>query len=510
MTFPNPESYSSIPVYDLLLAASRGYVSVDLRLIRAIVDRGNDAIPDLLRFGMEERDDDRVDLEEDLIAMFRQLPTPEALPYLIECIRREPEEIPDDIIEAILPFREQALEPLLDLYAELDEEQGSDLGFLLAGLHVKDQRILDLLLDRLEYDAADGAFSLGLYGDPAALPALERILADVPQADAELRREIEFAINEIKGPRPEWDALTPKFDINEFYAAELPPPYELLEPGELIKMLEADSVEHRAAAAEGLRNANLDRNMTARVFGLARNDPDSTVRARCWEALADTEDAKEIHAAMKAVAADASRDVEERGGAIVGLCNATEDPKVATLIREFYGMPELRAKALESMWRSFDRQFGAFFPKHLDDPDDEIRRQAVWGTGYMGIGAEAPKLAKMFDDDEFRHDALFAYALCVPAEVTRGRVRGLLRKIDTLAGGLSSNEASVVQAALDQRLTMHGLDPVFSHENEEDEDEPEEQPKKGPQLVKTSQPEPGRNDPCPCGSGKKYKKCHGA
>ena len=22
--------------------------------------------------------------------------------------------------------------------------------------------------------------------------------------------------------------------------------------------------------------------------------------------------------------------------------------------------------------------------------------------------------------------------------------------------------------------------------------------------------EPGRNDPCPCGSGKKYKKCHGS
>jgi uncharacterized protein len=22
--------------------------------------------------------------------------------------------------------------------------------------------------------------------------------------------------------------------------------------------------------------------------------------------------------------------------------------------------------------------------------------------------------------------------------------------------------------------------------------------------------EPGRNDECPCGSGKKYKKCHGA
>jgi preprotein translocase subunit SecA len=25
-----------------------------------------------------------------------------------------------------------------------------------------------------------------------------------------------------------------------------------------------------------------------------------------------------------------------------------------------------------------------------------------------------------------------------------------------------------------------------------------------------SEPKVGRNDPCPCGSGKKYKKCHGA
>ncbi|RME31022.1 MAG: hypothetical protein D6800_01205, partial [Candidatus Zixiibacteriota bacterium] len=29
-------------------------------------------------------------------------------------------------------------------------------------------------------------------------------------------------------------------------------------------------------------------------------------------------------------------------------------------------------------------------------------------------------------------------------------------------------------------------------------------------TVKRNQPKVGRNDPCPCGSGKKYKKCHGA
>ena len=29
------------------------------------------------------------------------------------------------------------------------------------------------------------------------------------------------------------------------------------------------------------------------------------------------------------------------------------------------------------------------------------------------------------------------------------------------------------------------------------------------QTYKREQPKVGRNDPCPCGSGKKYKQCHG-
>ncbi len=31
-----------------------------------------------------------------------------------------------------------------------------------------------------------------------------------------------------------------------------------------------------------------------------------------------------------------------------------------------------------------------------------------------------------------------------------------------------------------------------------------------PQTVKRDEKKVGRNDPCPCGSGKKYKKCHGS
>jgi preprotein translocase subunit SecA len=40
--------------------------------------------------------------------------------------------------------------------------------------------------------------------------------------------------------------------------------------------------------------------------------------------------------------------------------------------------------------------------------------------------------------------------------------------------------------------------------------ESEAKPKPQQQTVVRAVPKVGRNDPCPCGSGKKYKKCHGA
>ena len=77
----------------------------------------------------------------------------------------------------------------------------------------------------------------------------------------------------------------------------------------------------------------------------------------------------------------------------------------------------------------------------------------------------------------------------------------LLNKMDDAAGGFKPDEEELVEMALDQRLVLHGKKPVFSVD--EDEDEPsDEEP--------VVQKKVGRNDPCPCGSGKKYKKCCGA
>jgi hypothetical protein len=153
------------------------------------------------------------------------------------------------------------------------------------------------------------------------------------------------------------------------------------------------------------------------------------------------------------------------------------------------------------MARSFDRRFAAYPPKHLDDPDSEIKRQAIWGVGYLNIGSEASRLVPFFDEEEFRSDALFAYAIAVPGETSRGRIRALLRKVDEVAGGFKPDEEELIEVALDQRLMLHGKEPFFSAQDEEYEDLPE--------LEEAPPVKPGRNDPCPCGSGKKFKKCCG-
>ena len=151
------------------------------------------------------------------------------------------------------------------------------------------------------------------------------------------------------------------------------------------------------------------------------------------------------------------------------------------------------------MARSFDKRFANYPPQHLDDPDPDIKTQAIWGIGYLDLAAEAPRLAECFEDDEFRTDALFAYALAIPGETSPGRVRALMTKVEQAAGGFREDEEDLVRIALDQRLMLHGKSPVFFPDDEEEEES----------ETVVAAAKPGRNDLCSCGSGKKYKKCHG-
>lgn len=504
----DPSRYADASTRELLEAAARGLIGLDCRLVHALVDDPAKSLPELLRFAMEKREDDRVLLEEDLVSIFRHLKTPGALPFFIDLVRREPYDIPDDLVEAFALFPERSSEMLLDLYAELGEKEGEEVAFLLASLRVRDPRVFKLLVARLASDPGDAAFCLGLYGDPAARPELERLLATLDGDDAHtnwVRESVEEAIADLDAP--ETHADHPVFDLWGQYPETAGPQFSILSESERLDFLSSPSAEYRAAAASSFFNDELTPVARARLLEAARQDEDAAIRARAWEALADAIEQPEVQAAMLARLEAGDAPLEERCGALVGLAADADDPAVRRRIMEFYGIPEARAKALEAMYRSLDRRFAPYFPPHLDDPDLEVRRRAIWGVGHLAMHAEAGRLRAFFDDEEFRDDALFAYTLAVPAEISRGRARALFRKVDHDAGGLSQTEAELVRWAIDDRLARHGLDAVFAHEDQE-ADEPveiEDEPPASPQAAKV-----GRNDPCPCGSGKKYKKCCGA
>jgi hypothetical protein len=508
----------AVSAADLLRAAAIGRIGVDQRLLRSILDRGPDrndaAASEVLAFARESRTQHRVDLDPLLVDLFRHFRTPEAVDFFIDAIRRAPEDVDDSLIQALLPFGEKAVDPLLRLYQDLGEEQGSDVAFLLAGLRVRDPRVLTLLLERLEFDAADGAFCLGLYGDPAARPELEKMLAEIPDEDVELRREIAYALEELDAPAPHYQPEL--FDIFADYPARQLPRFDVLAEPERIELLASSDPEVRAEAAYSFFNTDLHPKARAALLEVAKADPDANVRGRAWESLADIVGEDAGRETLLAILKDTSKPIEERGGAVVGLYPAADREDVRREVEALYEEGGLaRAKALESMWRSLYKPYAKYFAPHLfaphlDDPplnqgDLAILKQALRGAGYFRLTRYADKIATYFegegDLEDLRDDALFAYALAMPGETTRGRARGMLRKVDSLTH-LDDAEIRLVMFAIDERLRLYGLDPVFENESEIDE-EPE--PKRSPEPPG----KPGRNDPCPCGSGKKYKKCHG-
>jgi hypothetical protein len=497
----DPSRYSEVPTRELLDAAASGFIGVDRRVVQSLLDRGPSAAADVIAFAKEENETHKIDVSQLVVDLLRHWNAPGALDVYIQIIRQNPEDVGDELIQALLPFKTEAVEPLLALYEELGEEQGSDIAFLLAGLRVRDPRVLTLLTERLEYDAADGAFCLGLYGDPAARPALERMLGEIPADEVELRREFDFAIDQLSAPEPEYQPE--ERDILKEYPKTDIPAIDMMDEAERIEMLGSPDAETRASAAHSFFNNELSPEAKAGLLKMAEGDSDPKARGRAWASLADTTEDAVIRDKMVAVVNDKTRDVEERGGAAIGLYGVADKSGPENAIEALYHEGgRARVKALEAMWRSLWKPFSKFFAPHLGDADPAVVRQALRGAGYYQLTSQIEKIASYFDRDEpfddLREDALFAYALAMPGETTRGRVQGMLRKIDDLAQ-LDSEETDLVMFALDERLRLAGLKPVF----EEGADQAEEPPP-------PPTPKAGRNDPCPCGSGKKYKKCHGA
>ena len=474
---------------------------MDHRFLHAIFDNPARAIPDLARFAAEDHENDPYDLEEVLADIFRHLAAPEAIPFYMDLIRRDPLNVSDELVESMVRLGSSAVDPLLQLLAERSDQDPGDLAFVLASLNVRDSRILDVLVRRLDEDVSDAALSLEIYGDPAALPALQAALAGLPAEDLRQRQMVQSAIDVLSlGPKS-LDEAPGRFDIWTEYAEKDAPDFDAFSEQDRLEMLASGSAEIRTAVAASYSTSEIPLTVRARLLELAKADPDVTVRRACWEALEDLSDEPEVRRTMLAVVSDPQASLDERAGATIALARHSDDATVVQAIENLYQDSRGRAAALKAMARSMDRRFAGYPARHLDDPDPEIKNQAIWATGYLNLSSEAPRLEAFFHQEKHRTPALFAYSLASPGETSRGRVRALLEKIENLAGGLDADETDLVRLALDQRLMLHGHKPAFfTEESEEEQDE----------AAPAAASKVGRNDPCPCGSGKKYKKCCGA
>jgi len=454
----DPQKLLEAKPAEVLAAAARGHLGLDHRFLHALVDRRAEAMPAVLSFAERDRSNDIVDLAPELTAIFRYWKAPEAIPFFIGLIKEDPENVSDEVTIGLVAAGAAALEPLLALYPDLEETESGEVAFVLASLGIRDERILKLLLDRLEFDLSDTLLLLGIYGDPAARPAIENA-ALLATGDAELMKEAADAL-ELLG-EPKKPPVDEPFDIWGLYPPEDEPPLDLLDEDERGELLAHPVASMRAAAANSFFNRQPDAAQRQQLLKMAQEDESADVRARCWEALIDSTEESSVIEAMLRALRNPQLAVKERGGLLVGMAPEADRAEVRQAIVNLYEIAEGRAKALEAMWRSVHPAFRDYFAKHLIDPDLEIRRAAIWGIGYYGIRSELDKLRQLFNDEDLRSDALFAYALATPADVSRARMKGLLTRIENDAQGLSEMEEELVKAALDERLLLAGKEPVF-------------------------------------------------
>jgi HEAT repeat protein len=458
-----PDRYAETTLDELLSEASLGRIGADHAWIGAILARDpEETAQALAAFYMDMDEEVRIDLSAEIFHLLRALRSTAGIPVYVDLLHDADDDDPTEIYEALAELGAAAIEPLLALHAEAGPESQSNVEFLLAGLRVDDPRIDALLEARLASDPADAAINISLYGKASFKEAVEARIATLdPESEsfAHDKHELEFALDQLS-------AITvpdapPPFDIYAHFPEMASPVFDVLEPVEMLAFLEHPDAEIRRHAVESLGNEQLDEEDTAKIVALAESDPDDYVRAQAWQSLAGVIEDAEIRAKLEDKFADTEAPAVERAGAGCALAEGVITEELVAGFEEFYQNPETRALALKAMWHSLDKRFSEFFPPHLEDEDRAIQQQAIWGAGYLGVGHAAGTLEKLFEDPDVRDHALFAYALSCPGEVSRGRAKGLYKKIFDLAGGLSAEEVEIVESAIDQRLSMHGMEPVF-------------------------------------------------
>jgi hypothetical protein len=136
----------------------------------------------------------------------------------------------------------------------------------------------------------------------------------------------------------------------------------------------------------------------------------------------------------------------------------------------------------------------------------EEERREIASRLHEALGAVGRPLAKLGAGDV--HGWLF-HAVPEqfdPVDPLVPHVGPVLRALVEWSARTSGEKLERLRRELDGALPEleHALAHGHAHHHPDDDDEQPQEP-----YVRAA-PKVGRNDPCPCGSGKKFKKCHGA
>lgn len=505
----HPSQYGTASILELLREAERGWIGFDQRLIRELIGRREETLDALEEFLKTEHEERLVDLTEPVFDLYRSFRTPRALPFYLELLKKRGETVPDVLLEALAGLGQAAVEPLLQLHAGAPADDRPDIVFVLSALGVRDARIQRLIEDALATDAYEGSLCAGLYGDPALEPAVRAALAQIPpdRTQASERRVLEECLESLQAERA---AEEPEpYEILAEYPPEAAPLFDYLPAEEALLFFDSPEADYRLRAALSFCDEEYTEETRGRLAGLARHDPAAAVRGAALRALGGRAHEPGIRALLMDTLRASGCSLEERRGALIALASLAGEPEARQALLDAVERPETRAAALQAMWRSFDRRFARHIVLALQSKDPEVLREAIHGIGAYPLEDQAACLVPLFENEELREEALFSYALAVGHPTTPKGVHRLFEMIAGRAGGLSGDEEEAVAAALDQRLMRAGYEPVF-FPGEDEEHAHKEAPEAGAPAGSGSGQRPGRNDPCPCGSGKKYKKCCGA
>ena len=138
---------------------------------------------------------------------------------------------------------------------------------------------------------------------------------------------------------------------------------------------------------------------------------------------------------------------------------------------------------LEETWESYLSVARELAPEDEDEPDDE----------------DEPEDEDEDEEDASELDEALATILMMLSFFSSRR---LAEAFATETGGELTKIATVMHEGIPEAVKEY----VAIGRNMQDIVAEEEQP----QPVKRTSPKVGRNDPCPCGSGRKYKRCCGA